>query len=506
MNRMASTNSDTWSPDFNPAPRLSGRLVSKQPPSLSRRLLEDAGLDITLVGATPMSRQGHNIQHAQDTIFYFLLDIVKKWPPEEVLLEFKRLFLYSVDSVEPTVVEAVYEIVFSNDEAEFRNTIKRCCYILVNNWDAGRHYKPIQELVQAFPNLRYTENTISPTLKRLRVWIEQFTRSQDYEELKLFAERYEQPQGGPWVNRYTAYLLVPQFIDLKNPIEQREAARALSKELRDRFKFDLAMYIARSQTPSVPERIPRNPTALGDDVLRLIKTIVARRGPFSHASLANIFLDQIQQLNYREFKRSLLKYLIFSVDPSDYVDTLKKKLVERLDLLYEDYGDDAVNDALILRTCNRVIEYLTSENRQEPSPLFVLLLSQGNPMTLVVILLKLILICKNARTHLEARIADLIKYYEDFPEDECHWVVNFLEIFNVTFAIYAENVEYNLIKMQADAPRPPHVDELLPDLDTYRIFSQLKRHSNRLEEDAITDVETEESSIDPLPEDLSPTD
>jgi hypothetical protein len=499
---MASTNSDTRSPDFNAVPQLSGHLVNKQPQSLSRQFLEEVGLDDPIVGVTQMSRQGQNIQPAQDTIFNFLLDIVKKWPPEEVLLEFKRLFLYSVDSVEPTVVDAVYEIVFSNNETEFRNTIKRCCYILVNNWDAGRHYKPIQELVQAFLTLRYTEGTTSHTLKRLRAWIEQFTDSQDYEELKLFAERYDEPQSRPWASRYTTYLLVPQFIDSRNPIEQREAARALSKQLRDRFKFDLAMYIARSQTPSVPERIPRNPTALGDDVLRLIKTIVAKRGPFSHASLANIFLDQIQCLNYQEFKQSLLKYLIFSVDHNDYVETLRSKLAERLELLYEDYSDSAVNDALILRSCNRVIEYLTSENRQEPSPLFVFLLSQGNPMTLVVILLKLILICKNSRTHLESRIADLIKYYEDFPEDECNWVVNFLEIFNVTFAIYAENVEYNLIKMQVDEERPPHIDKLLPDLDAYRIFSQLKRHSIRLEAIETEDGELEDAPIAPPPEDL----
>ena len=502
---MASTNSDTWSPDLNAVPQLSGHLASKQPQILSRQLLEEVSLDDPLMEVPPRSRPGHQIQQAQDTIFNFLLDIVKKWPPEEVLLEFKRLFLYSVDSVEPTVVEAVYEIVFSNDEAEFRNTIKRCCYILVNNWDAGRHYKPIQELVQTFPNLKYTESTISHTLKRLRVWVEQFANSEDYEELKLFAARYDEPQGGPWASRYTTYLLVPQFIDLKNPIEQREAARALSKELRDRFKFDLAMYIARSQTPSVPDRLPRNPTALGDDVLRLIKTIVARRGPFSHASLANIFLDQIQQLNYYEFKRSLLKYLIFSVEYNDYVEALKNKLTDRLELLYEDYNFSAVNDALILRTCNRVIEYLTSENRQEPSSLFVLLLSQGNPMTLVVILLKIILICKNSRTHLESRIADLIRYYEDFPEDECNWVVNFLEIFNVTFAIYAENVEYNLIKMQVDETRPPHVDKLMPDLDAYRIFSQLKRHSSRLEENSLDDDELDAAAIVPPPEDLPPT-
>ena len=92
----------------------------------------------------------------------------------------------------------------------------------------------------------------------------------------------------------------------------------------------------------------------------------------------------------------------------------------------------------------------------------------------MIVLLKLILICRNARTHLEAQIAELIRYYKNFPEDECWWVVNFLEIFNVTFAIYAENVQYNLIKMD-QTQEPLQIPKALQDLDAYRVFSQLKR-------------------------------
>jgi hypothetical protein len=418
----------------------------------------------------PPTRQERNIQLAQETIYRFLLDAVRKWPAEEVLLEFKRLFFYHLDSTSSGSIHAIYEIVFSNDEAEFRNTLKRCCYILVNNWDATRNYKPIQELVQQFEVAVPEQNTISPTLKRLRAWVSNFKHSKDYEELKLFTARYEQQQG-PWSSRYTSYLLVPQFVDLSNPAEQREAARALAKHLKDRFKFDLAMYVAKSQSATSVEQFPKNPTMLGDDVLRLIKTIVAKRGRFSYANLANIFVQQVEALSYREFKHCLRKYLVFSVESSELAATLQTRLSEKLEGLYLDYESNPLSDALMLRTCNRMIEYLTIENRQEPEPsqLFALLLSKGNPMTLVVVLLKIILICKHSRTHLEAKIADLIRYYENYPEDECSWIVNFLEIFNVTFAIHAENVQYNLIKMDEV--------ESMANLDDYRIFSQMKQLS-----------------------------
>lgn len=433
-----------------------------------------------------LGKFGRNVQQAQETIYSFLLDIVKKWPPEEVLLEFKRLFIYHVDSVSSVTMKAVYEIVFSNNEDEFRNTIKRCCYILVNNWDASRHYKPIQELIQIFSDTSLTRHTASPTLKRLRYWVENFVKSKDYEELKLFAARYEEHDRGPWSSRYTSYLLVPQYIDLKNPIEQREAARALSKQLKDRFKFDLAMYIAKSQTGTPNGRVPKNPTALGDEVLRLIKAIVAKRGPFSYTNLAHIFISQVQSLTFDEFKRSLKQYLTFGLEDVEFVRSLQQRLSEKLDGLYDSHGDEVVTNALILRTCNRVIEYLTTENQNEPSQLFVLLLSKGNPVTLVIVLLKLILICKHSRTHLEARIAELIKYYQDYPEDECAWVVNFLEVFNVTFAIHAENVQYNLIRMEDSEALPQPMPQF--GLDQYRIFSQVK-HDPKVEVPDIVDAE-----------------
>jgi hypothetical protein len=210
-------------------------------------------------------------------------------------------------------------------------------------------------------------------------------------------------------------------------------------------------------------------------VLRLIKTVVAKRGNYSYLSLSNIFLEQVQQVSFAEFKRSLHQYLIFSSDKRDneFVAALKVRLTEKLDALYVTYESQRLTDALILRTANRVIDFLTTENRRDPSPLFVLLLSQGNPMTLVVTLLKLVLISRNSRLYLEARIADLIQYYQDLPEQDCWWVVNFLEIFNVTFTIYAENVQYNLIQMNPDRKkRKSRSVDQLANLDAYRVFSQ----------------------------------
>ncbi|MBD2741865.1 hypothetical protein [Coleofasciculus sp. FACHB-1120] len=408
-------------------------------------------------------------------IYRFLVDIVQQWPPEAVLQEFKQLFIYyTPNAVNTNAVKALSDIIFANNEEEFTNTLKRSCYILINNWETTRSYNSIKELILLFGDLNISRSTLSPSLSKLRLWLSNFIKSQDYQDLKIFVARYEEHETTHWSHRYTSYLLVPQYANLKNPVEQREAARALSQELKDRFKFDLAMYTARSQSAMPREILPKNPTALGDEVLRLIKTIVAKRGPFSYTNLANIFVQQTQELPYKKFKQSLQNYLIFSVENRKFVEVLKTKLAEKLDVVYENHHEEILDEALLLRTCNRVIEYLTTENHREPSPLFILLMSQGHPLTLVIVLLKILLICKNVRTHLETCIAELIKYYMHYPEEDCKWVVNFFEIFHITFAIYAENVQYNLIKMNGNGTKKlPHGTAQM-----YRVFSQLKFDNN----------------------------
>lgn len=447
----------------------------------------------------PSAKSGssrRNVPKAQEAIYEFLLEIVKNWSPDDVLREFKHLFIHHSDTVSSNTLPYLYEIVFANQEHEFRNTLKRSCYILINNWDITRNHESIQKLIQLFSDPILYKHTISPTLKRLREWLRNFIASADFQELKLFAARYEDRSRMHWSQRYASYLLVPQYINLENPLEQRQAARNLSRKLKEKFKFDLAMYTALSQATTPKERKLENPTSLGDDVLRLIKRIVAKRGFFSYPNIAHIFLNQTKNLSYKAFKQSLLEYLLFSVEHDEFASTLKTQFSEKLSVLYTDHDDKVVTNALILRTANRVIEYLTTENHQEPSSLFVLLLSQGNSLTLVIVLLKIILICRYSRTHLEARIADLIRYYASYSEEECQWVVNFFEMFRIITAIYTENIEYNLVNMSNDNCSRQQMEA---DMAAYRIFSQLKHRNGLDQEPDLLEVKAVETALEEVP-------
>ncbi len=411
-----------------------------------------------------------SIQQAQEVIYNFLIERVKNHPPETVLLDFKQLFFLSSSPASSEALQALYEIIFKKQEEEFANTLKRSCYILINNWSSKRKSQYIHDLVQLFTEVKITHHSVSPSLNRLRTWLANFSNSQDYQELKLFAAPYITQDRGPWSQRYTSYLLVPQYLDSSNPIEQRETARKLSKQLKDKFKFDLAMYAVRCEYPNLKEDNSYNPTKLGDGVIRLIKKVVSKHLLFNYVNHANIFIQQIQDLKYIESKQSLQNYLAFSVHDPKTSELLNTKLFKKLDALYEVHNQQTLMVDLLLRTCRRVIDFLTLEDGREPSSLFILLNTQGSTLALVTILLKIILICKYAHTHLEVCIAKLIRYYENSPEKDCQWFINFLEIFNIVFALYTENVQYNLVKVKEHEPDLKRV----VDFDAYRVFSQLK--------------------------------
>lgn len=437
-------------------------------------------LNHTQQGKVRPARQSKlTLQEAQEEIYGFLLTVVRRWPPENVLQQFEQMFFEQGETASSEVSIAIYTLLINNDEQEFYNTLKRSCYILVNNWEVARQYQAIQDLLELFDTPNLLRQTLSPTLRRLREWMLRFIDSRDYKELQLFAARYaEDARQVQWSSRYTSYLLVPQYINMENPVEQREAARSLSRRLKDQFKFDLAMYTAHSQRQSAASHAKfKNPTTLGDGVLRLIKAIVARKGKFGYKSLAHLFLEQVKGLDYSSFKKSLIEYLTYSVNQPRVVKTLRHHLGSKLELLYEEYDSEVVTPSLQLRTCNRVIDYLMTEDQRSPSPLFTLLLSQGSSISLAILLLKLVLIARSSHHYLEARIANLIHYYEQFPKDQCVWVINFLEVFQVTFAIYAENVEYNLIapgELSEHGVLSCDIHRLKPeDLEAYRIFSRM---------------------------------
>jgi hypothetical protein len=425
--------------------------------------------------AAPQQANAHtsdlSLYQAQDIVYKFFLHHINNSAPQLVWQEFKNLFIELIAPVDPKLIQAIHTIISFNSQLEFNNLFKRCCYILLNNWISHRQYQFARDLIKIISDRTQSEPDAENSLTTLRLWLANFVSSQEYEEIKSFVSKYEDRLETHWTSRYQPYLLVSRYLDATSSPEERQAAKVESQQLKDRYKFELAMYTSRSQSAAFKSKTYHNPTLLGDETLRLIKIILVNRGSLSYPSLAKIFLTQSQNVTYKQFKESLIKYLFYYTESNAYTDTIEQRLIGTLETLHRENDGEDVNGSLLFRTCNHLIKCLTVENTGEPSALFLIFFSHLNPLNLGILLLKLVLISPHSRTNLELYLARLIQYHQEHSAVECQWLINFLEICQISLTIYGENVQYNLVNMSEN----DRDDRLIVDLNNCRVFSQQKK-------------------------------
>lgn len=423
------------------------------------------------------------IEQAQKRIYEFFLDVVRCKSPDLVLVDFRNLFINFSDDNNPEITYALDQILTAYNEKEFFYTLKRCCYILINNWTVSNKRDCIQSLIDTFNHPSIHKKPKSIKLRTLRIWLQIFIKSEDFQSLKLFTLHLEGHGNHDqnWGNRFASYLLAYQYTNPDSPQEQRQAANLLAQKMKDKFKFDLAMYTARIGTQSSTQNHSTNPTSLTNNVINLVTLMLTKKSVLNCQQLAINFLENIQNLSYQEFKFSLLKYIDFSMADAEISETVQTKLSHGLRDLNSNHNDDPVSKLLIFKTAKYLISEITISDRDQPTELFNILLHHTNPINLVMLLVKLLLLNESIRPLLEIRVASIIKYYSQYSESKCKSVISFIDMLNIALAIYAGETRYNLVRMTPnELPNLPEgntkSDSHISNFDTreYRIFSQAR--------------------------------
>jgi hypothetical protein len=443
---------------------------SKVLPTLTNNILPEAR---SSQPTAQLQKSELTVFAAQEIVYKFFIYHINNSEPEVSLQEFKKIFIELIAPVNPKLIQSLYIIIEFNSQQEFNNLFKRCSYILLNNWISNKQYELARKLITIISERTISEPHADNILKRLKVWLTNFVSSQDYENIKLFVLKYGdyRPVEKHWTSRYQPYLLATQYLDTKNTLEARQTAKLLSQKLKDKYKFDLAMYTSRSQSATFKFKNYHNPTLLGEEALRLIKIILVNRGSLNYRSLANLFISHSQNITYKQFKESLIKYLCYYNEKKNSSDIYHQQLINILDNFHPQNDEESLNSSLLLRTCNYLIKCLTVENSGEPTALFLIFVTQLNPLTLAILMLKIILISPYSQTYLELCFARLIEYYQDNSAAECQWLIKFLEVCQIALTIYGDNVQYNLVNM-SDNNQEEH---LFIDLNNCRVFSQHKQ-------------------------------
>ncbi|MBD2177170.1 hypothetical protein H6F42_09635 [Pseudanabaena sp. FACHB-1998] len=419
------------------------------------------------------------IEQAQKRIYEFFLDIVRQKSPEVVLAEFKHLFINFGDRRNPEILQALDQILTAYNEKEFFYTLRRCCYILINNWSVSSNRIYIQYLIDLFHHPSISKKTNSSKLKTLRIWLQLFIDSEDFQYLKLFTLYLDgdNREERNWSDRFASYLLAYHYTNPTSSLEQRQAANLLAYKMKEKFKFDLAMYTARIGGVDRQHGTINNPTSLSDNVINLVTLLLTKKSVLNCQDLSSQFVKKSSQVLYSDYKIHLLKYLDFSIADAEISETVQNKIYDSLWQLKAERHDFCPNSALILRTSKHLIHDITISDRGHPTELFNILLHHTNPLNLVVLLLKILLINDAIRPYLELKIASIIKYYSRYSESKCKSVIAFIDMLNIALALYAGETRYNIVRMNpyvSDDKNTDDTDSLISqfDMQEYRIFSQ----------------------------------
>ena len=402
---------------------------------------------------------------AQRILYDYFLKAVQTEQPADVIRTFRTLFFYQADSMETSALPAIYTLVSANAEDFCHQAIKRICYILINNWHIQRNNTAIAALFDVFADPILHRSSASEMLTRLRCWVIKFIQSQDFRELQLYRPDLQQNSDSSWINRYTSYLFAAQSCNTDNPYEQRLVAQAQSRQQRERFKFSLAMYTAYGSQAS---RRYENPTILDSNVLMLIRKLLVRRGKLDDKHMAKLFLAQSKQVKFSSFKHGFFRYLLFTSAGTPTESLIQRHLESRLQEIYPHRDLDLVDNALLLRMANRVIDACTIDSAGKMSPLLQEALAMKDVLTPTMLLLRTVLVSPCSQSHLDVRIAALIELHALKDEASCHEFIQFLEVLRIASTIHLQDVEYSLVTMseagRTDSSSPSETSE-------YRFFS-----------------------------------
>lgn len=423
------------------------------------------------------SRTGSNEQSVYD----HLLASVRTESPQEVLHRFQALFLGTSSYSDATIQQAINGIVKSATKQEdFSLFLNRCCYILVNRWQTQFDCKyAISSLIELLGQASSMPASLgrTQTKTRLRLLVKHFVKSTHFQRLRRFAD-FINPSGSasgqqPLVTllqRYP-YLYKHCLVSQGDSQEHQQVIRHAQVQAQQKFELDLSLYMTdllkrdTRQSGSVIQTVGQpnidndliikpvhNPTLLSDSELRgalkhFVGKIDARN---THQDLAKQFLMQQQSAapSYKRFKNDFYEYLVSAVDSKFGQCRFNNQLYQCLGEMFPESNDRSMNDFLMVRTCQQVLNFLVIESRQKPKHwIFMDLINNVGSTSTISLILKVVLICKKIKPYLEKRFALLFNHYESQKQSSVQWLVHCFEKLNLAWCSQFGKFDYSYVSV-----------------------------------------------------------
>lgn len=418
------------------------------------------------MGTTQPNRHSRPITAEEQKLYDHLLYWIEWESPSEMIERFQTLFIDGVGYPDPEISQALNKVIASDlATEEFRYVLNRCCHILINRWQARpQSQSAIPQLVGLFetPSKVNTVSAVhSRSVRRLRHLIKLFTETEQYLTLSRLAQILAAAEAaaansgarplGTLIRRYP-YLYKHCLLSEDCTQEQQSTVKQIQSSIQRQFEIDLSQYVTyqvrRSQlvtrgitaTPQLLIRPIANPTLLSERELgQAIKHYIGKvDGARTHKDLAHSFLTHISPApfspapSFERFKDDLYQYITASIDPGYGKRKFNNQLYTHLQNTLPDSNAQALNDFLLVRTCNNLLNFLIADSPQRPNHfVFIDLVTNLGPILTTGLLLKIVLLCRKVRPSLERQFSILFNHYETYTHDAVLWLIQALENLNV---------------------------------------------------------------------------
>ncbi|MBW4469733.1 MAG: hypothetical protein KME45_04935 [Stenomitos rutilans HA7619-LM2] len=418
-----------------------------------------------------------NFQCDKELLYTHLLNLRKIEHPEQLLDRLHRLFIEGKDYSDPDVLVALNRIVLSKwADQEFSLILNRCCYILMNYWWSYLgHADTAFELVELFRTSPSTPASFVAT-QRLRELVKLFHHSEQYAELKHRVDAAETvlppetDQNQPiksLVPRYP-YLYPHCLMNWDSSDLGHQVMSQLQAKKEQQFEQDLHRYTTHllRRPHSVESRSAlelHNPTLLTNQQLELsIRKFAGKaEGSKTYRELAQQFVSSSRQApSYRSVKQQMYGYLTASIDhsscPSYGKHHFNRWLEHQLETTLPQNDTLRPNSFLMVQTCGQLIDRLIANPKHQPNHhgVFVDLTTNLGATFTIGLLLKLMLLCREAKSNLLAvksylakRFAIVLKHYETQVRGETAWLIECLENLMIAFGIHFGQADYSWINL-----------------------------------------------------------
>ncbi|BAU64240.1 hypothetical protein STA3757_16110 [Stanieria sp. NIES-3757] len=393
--------------------------------------------------------------------------------PTEVLDEFRCLFIEG-RSKQPNAREALEKIVFSQQGQEkFDYIINHCCHIIINAWSNQPEFQEfIPRLIDIFNSVNPQINYYDRRKKRLLQLVCDFKSTEQYLKLTRLVELLNSSQTIDLQNYKNVGDLAKRYFYLYKHLllgdEQSQAEKKLIREIQKNnqkyFEFQLSQHIiyrarlvqiarARQISQGAGKIIRRvnNPTLLSEKDLKIaIKQYMGKvnqEGTIWQSAQKFLTENKFRR-SYKEYHRDLYHYLIDSVSSKQEDYQFANKLKQIFKQIKSPSNSPELTDVAMLSTCRQLLRYLVAATYKEPEHYqFIELIKYLGTVQTITLLIKIILICPQAKPDLEKRFAILFTHYQSYKLTEVPWLVKSLEHLLIVFSIYFGKIDLSIAKI-----------------------------------------------------------